>query len=89
MEKTNLKEQQELRKKLIKRLQDDMCMFKYKKKSTGEERIALGTLNPDNYEYEFEGGEAWYNAWYLTRYWDINKNAWRCFDFRNIIEIYW
>jgi len=75
--------------KLTKHLQTNMCYFKFLKRSTGQERIALGTLNPDNYTYEFEGGKPWFDKWYLMRYWDIEKNAWRCLDVRNLIEIYW
>lgn len=80
-------EQQQLCTKLLNRLRENMCMFKFIKKN-GEERIALGTLNPSNYTYEFKGTDR-RECWYLNRYWDINKNAWRCFDFRRIVEIYW
>ena len=75
--------------KLQARLKENMMYFKFLKRSTGKERIALGTLNPDQYKYEFEGGKAWVDKWYLMRYWDIEKNAWRCLDVRNLIEIYW
>lgn len=75
--------------RLVAKLKGKMCYFDYEKRSTGEIRTALGTLNQDNYTYNFEGGKAWIEKWYLLRYWDIEKQAWRSCDFRNIKNIHW
>lgn len=77
------------KKRLEARLYTNLCYFKYKKLSDGQERIALGTLNPQYYLYTPKKKKKKASKWYLIKYWDAEKSGWRCLDARNLLKIYW
>lgn len=74
-------------KRLLAEKMASMCMIKYTKKDQTE-RIAMGTLNPQNYKYDFKGGYNRKNP-FIFAYYDVVEYGWRCFDVRRLKEIYW
>ena len=50
-------------------------------KKNGEVRPANGTLN---IQYQSKSSKP--SVWYIVKYFDTDKNGWRCFDFRNLIK---
>jgi hypothetical protein len=73
--------------KLQMRLNNKLCYFQFKKKSTGELRDALGTTNIGFINYEFKGYPN--DKWYIIRFWETNKSQWRSLDVRTLVKIYW
>lgn len=74
--------------KISTKLAKGLCFFTFTKKSTGEERDALGTTNFDFINYEHKN--CYYRTkWYLQTFWDTNKNDWRCLDVRTLNVIHW
>ena len=58
--------------------------FTYIKKTTGELRNALGTLDPRRYHYEAVGGRDNKPA-DCIRYWDTEAQGWRMFKMFNLM----
>ena len=74
--------------KISNKLAQGLCYFTFTKKSTGEQRDALGTTNMDYINYEHK--TCYYRKkWYLQTFWDTNKNDWRCLDVRTLNAIHW
>lgn len=67
------------------RLSAGAVTFVYKKESTGELRIAHGTLCPLLFTYERKGGREPPHD--QISYWDLDKGQWRSVKTRNIIRI--
>ena len=59
--------------------------FTYIKKTTGERRNALGTLDPHRYTYEAVGGRD-NKPFDCIRYWDCEVQGWRMFKVFNLIQ---
>jgi hypothetical protein len=74
--------------KISTKLAKGLCFFTFTKKSTGEERDALGTTNFDYINYEYKN-YYYRTKWYLQTFWDTNKNDWRCLDVRTLNVIHW
>lgn len=58
--------------------------FDFTKKSTGEVREAYGTLKFD-IPYVPTNNKS---SWSIQKFFDIDKQAWRCLDIRTLIKIY-
>lgn len=58
--------------------------FNFRKKSTGEIREANGTLKFDT-PYIPTNNKT---SWSIQKFFDIDKQAWRCLDIRTLIKIY-
>lgn len=69
-------------------LRNGVVVFSYKKKD-GSIRVAKGTTNLHFIEtkYSFKGGSSYPKRCGYTSYWDLDKNAWRCFDEKHLEEI--
>ncbi len=74
--------------KLKKKLSDKVCFFSFVKKSTGEMRDALGTLNFEYIDYPHKTNYI-RRKWYIQSFWDTCKNDWRCLDVRTLNKIHW
>lgn len=72
--------------KLQFKMNNSICFFEFKKKSTGEQRTVLGTLNNDYIDYEYKGGS--WSKWYILRFYDTVKQDWRSLDVRTLTKIY-
>lgn len=73
--------------KLENALKTSCCAFTFKKKSTGEETMRIGTKNTSLLNYEFKGG--WTsNKWYIVTFWDTIKVAWRSLDVRTLVSLH-
>lgn len=59
--------------------------FTYIKKTTGERRNALGTLDPHRYTYDAVGGRD-YKPADCIRYWDCEVQNWRMFKNFNLVS---
>ena len=75
--------------KLKTKMQKGLCYFTFTKKSTGEERDALATLNMDYVNHKFQKGCYIRKKWFLQTFWDTNLNDWRCLDVRTLDKIHW
>ena len=60
--------------------------FTYIKKTTGELRNALGTLDRTRYTYEAVGGHD-YKPADCIRYWDCEVQNWRMFKVFNLVNV--
>lgn len=60
--------------------------FTYIKKTTGELRNALGTLDPHRYHYEAVGGRD-YKPADCIRYWDTEAQGFRMFKNFNLVNV--
>lgn len=71
---------------LVEKMRDGVVTFAYKKESTGEARIAHGTLNGAlfHYEYKTAGRKP---AEGIITYWDMDKQGWRSLHGENILQI--
>ncbi len=65
--------------------QEGGLFFMFKKKSTGENRLAQGTLNLDK---EFKPSLAKKINYFNQKFFDVKKRAWRSLDVRTLIKIY-
>lgn len=59
--------------------------FTYIKKTTGELRNAIGTLDPHRYHYEAVGGRD-YKPADCIRYWDTEAQGFRMFKIFNLVS---
>jgi len=69
--------------KIQARLSGSIQYFEFRKKS-GEIRPAWGTTNSSFFNYENKGKSS--GCWYIIKYYDLQKNGWRCFDVRRLIK---
>lgn len=60
--------------------------FTYIKKSTGQLRNALGTLDPHRYDYQAVGGRD-YKPADCIRYWDCEAQGFRMFKTFNLVSV--
>lgn len=85
-EKLRMKRRQEL----IETLKEDACCFMYLKidKSTGEvtERVAIGTLSKELFSYKSKSTKKRKENVELVKYFDLEKNAFRCFKLNHFVE---
>ena len=70
--------------KLQTKLHAGVVSFDFRKKSTGEVRAAKGTLKFDT-PYTSTNNKT---SWSIQKFFDIDKQAWRCLDIRTLIKIY-
>lgn len=82
----NTDNQEQLRNEIIVRMQKGVVTFAYKKKTTGELRIAHGTLDTSLYDYTSKGSHRKMPDDQYC-YWDMDKQGWRCFKDYNLIKI--
>lgn len=71
---------------LVEKMRDGVVTFAYKKESTGEARIAHGTLNKDLFHYEYKNPNHEPKEGIIT-YWDMDKQGWRSLHEENILQI--
>lgn len=69
--------------KLQTRLTSGQVYFNFTKKSTGEVREAHGTL-----DFQIPYIPSSKTIWYIQKFFDIDKQAWRCLDVRTLIKMY-
>lgn len=75
--------------KLVTKLREQpMTCFEFIKKSTGESTQRMGTLNKDYFTYEYKLPYM-YKRWYIVKFWDISKLAFRSLDIRTLVAIHW
>lgn len=72
--------------KLKRAMKTGIVRFAYIKKTTGEIRHALGTLDPHRYEYEAVGGPD-YKPADCIRYWDCEAHGFRMFKVFNLVSV--
>ena len=72
--------------KLRSAMMSRIVRFTYIKKTTGELRNALGTLDPTRYHYEAVGGHD-YKPADCIRYWDCEVQNWRMFKVFNLVNV--
>lgn len=63
--------------------QEGGLFFIFKKKSTGENRLAQGTLN---LETEYTPSAPKKINYFIQKFFDVKKRAWRSLDVRTLIE---
>lgn len=67
-------------------MKNRIVRFTYIKKTTGELRNALGTLDPTRYHYEAVGGRDTKPS-DCTRYWDTEADGFRMFKMFNLVNV--
>jgi S-adenosylmethionine:tRNA-ribosyltransferase-isomerase (queuine synthetase) len=67
-------------------MKDRIVSFKFLKQN-GEERLAIGTLNPRFIERAFRGKGVRKVRKETQVYWDVERNEWRSFRVENLISI--
>lgn len=68
--------------KIQAKLSSGKIHFSFIKKS-GEIRPAYGTTNNSFFNYENKGNVS--GCWYIVKYYDLQKDGWRCFDLRKLL----
>lgn len=71
---------------LVEKMREGVVTFAYKKESTGEARIAHGTLNKALFHYEYKSADRKPSEGIIT-YWDMDKQGWRSLHEGNILQI--
>jgi len=74
--------------RMIQTMADHKITFAYIKKSTGEKRIAHGTLNEAIAETKFQfTGTGTPKPHDIITYFDLDKRGWRSFNLQNLVAV--